>query len=165
LFLLPESSEVRRVELYRFSRFPDRVEPAAILVEDFATMDTTPVFLDQHWYFFTTTRQPFMETLLFWSDRLDGRWHLHPCNPISGSVRNSRSAGNLFWKNGALFRPTQDCSVRYGYAIQVNEIVRLTPTAFEERSVHWMSPSWMAGLTGTHTWNESSRWQVVDGID
>jgi hypothetical protein len=164
LFLLPESSAARRVELYRFSRFPGRVERVAVLVEDFAAVDTTPIFLDGLWYFFTTTRQPFLETLLFWSDRLDGRWRLHPSSPISGSVKNSRSAGNLFWKDGRLFRPTQDCSVRYGYAIRVNEVVRLTPTVFEERMVHWVPPSWMPGLVGTHTWNESSRWQVMDGL-
>jgi hypothetical protein len=43
-----------------------------------------------------------METYLFWSDRLDGPWNLPPKNPVSCSVRNCRSAGNLLpqkWKN------------------------------------------------------------------
>ena len=79
-------------------------------------------------------------------------------------MRNSRSAGNLFWRNGRLYRPTQDCSVRYGYAIQVNEVTRLTPTEFEERPVNWIPPAWNPGLLGTHTWNESSRLEVLDGI-
>jgi hypothetical protein len=164
LFLLPESAGARRVDLYRFSRFPGEVELVATLAEDFPAVDTTPVFLEDRWYFFTTTPHPFMETLLFWSDRLDGCWHLHPSSPVSGSVRNSRSAGNLFWRNGRLFRPTQDCSVRYGYAITLNEILRLTPAGFEERRVQWAPPAWMPGLLGTHTWNESSRWQVLDGL-
>jgi hypothetical protein len=163
LFLLPETAEARRVDLYRFSRFPLEVELASSLVEEMALVDTTPVFLNDRWYFFTTTLQPFMETLLFWADRLDGAWDLHPCSPISRSVRNSRCAGNLFWRNGRLFRPTQDCSVRYGYAIQVNEVTRLTPAEFEEHAVSYISPAWRAGLLGTHTWNESSRLQVLDG--
>jgi hypothetical protein len=164
LFLLPESFEAGRVDLYRFSRFPEEVELVARPVEGLALVDTTPLFLNDRWYFFTTTVPPFMESLLFWSDRLDGAWHLHPSSPISCSVRNSRSAGNLFWKDGRLYRPTQDCSVRYGYAIQVNEVVRLTPAEFEERTVNWIPPAWSPGLLGTHTWNESSRLQVVDGI-
>ena len=164
LFLLPESYEANCVELYRFSRFPEIVEPVARPVEGLALVDTTPVFLNDRWYFFTTTPPPFMESLLFWSERLDGTWHLHPYSPISCSVRNSRSAGNLFWKNGRLYRPTQDCSVRYGYAIQVNEVIRLTPAEFEERPVNWIPPAWSPGLLGTHTWNESSRLQVIDGI-
>ncbi|MGB7719075.1 MAG: hypothetical protein WBL65_04190 [Bryobacteraceae bacterium] len=164
LFLLPEAAEAGRVDLYRFSRFPWEVELVAPLVEGMALVDTTPIFLDGRWYFFTTTVEPFMETLLFRADRLDGAWNLHPGSPISGSVRNSRSAGNLFWRNGRLYRPTQDCSVRYGYAIQVNEITRLTPTEFEERPVNWIPPAWNPGLLGTHTWNESSRLEVLDGI-
>jgi hypothetical protein len=127
-------------------------------------VDTTPIFLNERWYFFTTTLQPFMETLLFWSDQLEGAWNLHPCSPISSSVKNGRSAGNLFWMNGRLYRPTQDCSLRYGYAIQVNEIVRLTPTEFEERTVNRVLPVWQPGLLGTHTWNQSSRVQVIDGL-
>ncbi len=164
LFLLPESFEANCVDLYRFSRFPDEVEPVARLAEGIALVDTTPVLVNDRWYFFTTTAPPFMESLLFWSDRLDGAWHLHPSSPISCSVRNSRSAGNLFWKDGRLYRPTQDCSARYGYAIQVNEVVRLTPAEFEERTVNWIPPAWSPGLVGTHTWNESSRLQVIDGI-
>jgi hypothetical protein len=164
LFLLPETYEAGRVDLYRFTRFPWEVEFASPLVEGLALVDTTPILLDGRWYFFTTTPPPFLETLLFWADRLDGAWNLHPCSPVSLSVRNSRSAGSLFWRNGRLYRPTQDCSARYGYAIQVNEVVRLTPAEFEERSVNWIPPAWSPGLLGTHTWNESSRLQVFDGV-
>lgn len=103
LFLLPETSEAGRVDLYRFSRFPGELELVAPLVEGLALVDTTPVFLNDRWYFFTTTARPFSETLLLWADRLDGAWNLHPCSPVSCSVRNSRSAGNLFWRDG---RPT-----------------------------------------------------------
>jgi hypothetical protein len=166
LFLLPETSGAGRVDLYRFSRFPWEVEHVASLVEGVKLVDTTPILLDGRWYFFTTPVQPFMETLLFWSDRLDGVWNPHPCSPISCSVRNGRPAGNLFWSEGRLYRPTQDWSIsgHYAHAIQVNEVIRLTPTEFEERAVSWIPPTWLPGLLGTHTWNESSRLQVVDGI-
>lgn len=164
LFLLPETSAAARVELYRFSRFPWEVELISTLVDGLALVDTTPLFHDGRWYFFTSTLQPFMEALLFWSDRLDGGWNLHPASPISLSVKNGRAAGNLFWRNGRLYRPAQDCSVRYGYAIQVNEVTRLTPTEFEEHAVGYVPPSWTQNLLGTHTWNENARFQVIDGI-
>lgn len=140
LFLLPETAEANRVDLYRFSRFPWEVELVASPVSGAALVDTTPVFVEGQWYFFTTTIEPFVETLLFSSPRLEGPWNLHPVNPVSSSVRSCRSAGQLFWKDGRLFRPTQDCSVQYGYAISVNEITRLTPYEFEERSVSYVSP-------------------------
>ncbi len=164
LFLLPETSEAGRVDVYRFSRFPLEVELVSSPAEGVALVDTTPVFSDGQWYFFTTTIEPFMETLLFTAPRLHGPWSLHPCNPVSTSVRSCRSAGHLFWRNGRLFRPTQDCSIRYGYAITVNEVTRLTPHEFEERRVSYVPPLWGRELLGTHTWNESSRFQVLDGI-
>ena len=122
LFLLPETAEANRVDLYRFSRFPKELELVSSPIEGVALVDTTPVFIDEHWYFFTTTMEPFMETLLFSATRLEGPWSLHPRNPVSTSVRSCRSAGQLFWRDGRLFRPTQDCSARYGYAIAVNEV-------------------------------------------
>jgi hypothetical protein len=164
IFLMPESCEANRVDLFRFRRFPGQLELAATPVEGVGLVDTTPLLVDGKWYFFTTTVQPFMESLLFWSDRLEGPWKLHPSNPISCSVRNSRGAGNLFWKDGRLYRPTQDCSVRYGYAMTINEVTRLTPGEFAEKPVAWVGPSWSPGLLATHTWNESSRFQVIDGI-
>jgi len=163
LFLLPETSEARRIDLYRFRRFPGDVELVASPVEGTGLNDTTPVFVDGRWYFFTTT-DPFMETVLFSAERLEGPWSLHPASPISTSVRSCRSAGHLFWRDGRLFRPTQDCSVRYGYAINVNEVTRLTPCEFEERPASHVPPSWAGGLIGTHTWNESSGWQAIDGL-
>jgi hypothetical protein len=164
IYMIPESCEADRVELYRFARFPFAPERVATPIEGLPLVDTTPIHLDGIWYFFTTTSQPFMESLLFWADRLEGPWRLHLASPISCSVRNSRGAGKLFWKNGRLFRPTQDCSVRYGYAMTVNEVTLLTPTDFAEHPVAWVPPSWSPGLLCTHTWNESSLLQVVDGI-
>jgi len=164
LFLLPESSDAKQINLYRFTRFPAETELVSTLLEGLGLVDTTPVFLNDRWYFFTTTVQPFLETLLFSSGSLGGPWTLHPSSPVSGSVINSRSAGHLFWEGGRLFRPTQDCSVRYGYAMTVNEVTRLTPTDFEEHPVGRVLPAWMPGLLGTHTWNQSSAFQVIDGF-
>jgi len=164
LFLLPESYDAKLVDLYRFTRFPDRTELVSTLLAGLGLVDTTPVFLNDRWYFFTTTVEPFIETLLFSSASLGGPWTLHPSSPVSGSVRNGRSAGHLFWERGRLFRPTQDCSVRYGYAMTVNEVTRLTPTDFEEHPVARVLPTWMPGPLGTHTWNQSSAFQVVDGF-
>jgi len=164
LFLLPETSEANRVDLYRFKRFPTEVELVASLMEGAALVDTTPVCVEGRWYFFTTTAGPYMETILFTADRLDGPWTLHPASPVSRSVRSSRSAGSLLWKNGRLLRPTQDCSVCYGHAIDVKEVVQLTPNEYKERTVAWVPPVWCKGLVAAHTWNESAKYQVTDGL-
>jgi hypothetical protein len=164
VFLVPDDAESGLVNLYRFAAVPSRLELEATLFDGFPVVDTTPVLVGGRWYFFTTTVQPFMETLLFSSPGLDKPWTRHPASPVSRSVRSCRSAGHLFRKDGRLFRPTQDCSVRYGYAITVNEITRLTATEFEEHEVGRVLPTWAPGLLGTHTWNETGRLQVIDGL-
>jgi hypothetical protein len=162
--LMPESCEDRTIPLYRATRFPFEFQFETNLIENLSAVDTTPFFLDGKWYFFTTTTEPFMESFLFWADSLDGRWNLHPASPISSSVKNVRAAGHLFYHGGRLLRPTQDCSVRYGYGITINEVFRLTPTEFEERQVDFIAPAWRPGLLGTHTLNSNSTIEVVDGI-
>ncbi len=163
-FMIPECSRARSIELYRATRFPSEWRFETALMEDFAAVDTTPFFLDGRWYFFTTTTQPFMETLLFCSDSLAGKWRLHPSSPVSSSVRNSRSAGRLFQHAGRLLRPTQDCAIRYGYGMTINEIARLTPTEFEERAAGYIGPDWRRGLLATHTLNAQGTYEVVDGL-
>ncbi len=163
-FMIPESSANRTVQLYRATRFPFEFQLESILIDSISAVDTTPFHLNGHWYFFTTTTQPFLETFLFWSDSLDGEWRLHPISPISSSARNTRSAGHLFYHNGRLLRPTQDCSVRYGYGMTINEITRLSPTDFEEHKVDFIPPRWRRGLLGTHTLNSNTQFEVIDGI-
>jgi hypothetical protein len=163
-FLIPESADDGTVQLYRATRFPFEFQLETVLVRDVALLDTTPYFLDGRWYFFSTTPPPFMETHLFIADSLDSPWRLHPCSPISGSVTSSRSAGHLFRHNGRLLRPTQDCSIRYGYGMTINEVTRLTPTEFVEHRAGYIAPDWRRNLLGTHTLNSDAAFEVVDGI-
>jgi hypothetical protein len=101
---------------------------------------------------------------LFYADRLDGRWHYHPANPVSSDARRARPAGSLFYRDGRLFRPAQDCSVRYGYAIVLNEVLKLSKTEYQERAAETIQPSWRPGLLGTHTINANERYEVIDGL-
>lgn len=169
LFLLPESALDNTVQLLRCSRdsFAGGAEAwklEKILYAGCLLVDTTPFFHDGKWYFFTTRVDNGPHMFLFVADRLDGAWQYHPCNPVSTDVRAARSAGALFWRGSRLFRPLQDCSVRYGYAIVIKEITRLTPTEFEERTAETILPDWSPGLLGTHTLNSNGNLEAIDGI-
>jgi hypothetical protein len=163
-FLLPESGENYIVELYRATRFPYEWQLEKVLCEGMPLVDTTPFYLNGTWYFFTTTFGAGMETFLFYATSLDGEWHYHPRNPICSDVRRARSAGALFYRNGRLIRPTQDCSVRYGYAIVLNEVLRISTREYEDRVVEVIYPNWTRGLSGTHTLNSSADLEVIDGL-
>jgi hypothetical protein len=161
-YMIPESGEDNTVQLHSARNFPFEWELEAVLCEGFPLRDTTPFLHDGIWYFFTTLQENHTETFLFTSDRLGGPWRYHPCNPICSGSSRSRGAGHLFYDGGRLIRPSQDSSVRYGYAIVYNEILRMTPTEYEERPVKTIRPEGRPGVLGTHTINRDGTYEVVD---
>jgi len=167
-FMVPESSANSTVDLYRATRFPDVWRHEKTLAADVSLVDTTPLFDQGRWYFFTTAVHPRlkggMHTLLFQSEKLDAPWRPHPVNVICSDVRRARSAGSIFVRNGKLIRPGQDCTIRYGRAIALNEIIELSPERYQERHLETILPTWRQDLTATHTLNSNSELEVIDGL-
>ncbi len=167
IYMIPETFDAHRIELYRASRFPDDWELAAILKENVDAVDTTLWRENGIFYFFTSIASKGMTPndflYLFCADSLTGEWHPHPDNPLNSDVRSSRGAGNLFKRRGRLIRPAQDCSVRYGYACQLNEVKTLSPDKYREAPLSRIEPNWSPGLIGTHTINSNESIEVIDG--
>jgi hypothetical protein len=163
-FMIPESAADGTVQLLRCRRFPDEWQMEQVLCDGVRLVDTTAFHLNGIWYFFTYTDQPPRELYLFYAHRLDGAWLPHPANPISSDVRCARSAGALFYRNGRLIRPAQDCSIRYGYAVVLNEVIRISPSQYEEIGGERITPEACGGLLGVHTINRSTRYEVIDGL-
>jgi hypothetical protein len=163
-FLLPDSAANRKVSLYRAIEFPHRWELVNSFVEGPAVVETTPLFLDGMWYFFTSTKEPGSETFLFCSAKLEGPWRYHPANPICSDARRAGSAGNLFYGDGKLIRPSRDCSANYGRSIAFNEVTRLSPGEYAERVVQRISPDWHPNLLETHTYNSDGMYEAISGM-
>ena len=89
---------------------------------------------------------------LFHASSLDGEWTSHPSNPLSADVRNSRGAGAMFRHNGALIRPSQNCSPVYGYSFTLNRIDVLSLDDYQETPGVTVDPNWMPGLTQCHSY-------------
>ncbi len=164
-YLLPEAGRSGGVELFIAEEFPWKWRPYRKLFP-FPAVDTTLHRQDGVYYWFTSVSDPVgggKQMLLFTSDRLDGEWQYHPANPVSCDVRQQRGAGALFSHEGRLFRPVQDCSLAYGYATELREVLTLSPARLEERPVQRIEP-WLPGMRGTHTYNrDASGWETVDG--
>lgn len=167
IYMIPETLGSRRIELYKAKAFPSGWELVHIFKEDISAADTTLWIQDGVYYFFTNVAEPGTTPndllYLYLADSLTGEWRSHPANPICTDVRSSRSAGKLFVRANKLIRPAQDCSVRYGYACQLNEVLTLSPTEYRERPVGRIEPDWHPGLIGTHTMNSNETIEVIDG--
>jgi hypothetical protein len=163
-FMIPETAGNCTIELYRATKFPFEWKLHKVLFSNVRAVDTTPVFLEGIWYLLTTSARHGYETFLFWSKTLDGDWHYHPCNPICSDVRRARGAGALFRSHGTLIRPAQDCSVRYGYAIALNRVLKISPTDYAEELIEVIYPKWRPGLLGTHTLSSNEAFEAIDGL-
>ena len=68
-----------------------------------------------------------------------------------------------YWlHNGGLIRPSQDCSVRYGYAINFNRIITLTETDYAETCEQIFKPPLKGPILATHTFNSMAGLTVID---
>ena len=118
--------------------FPRRWELAATLLSNVQAADST-IFEDGgKWWLFTAgiggKDLGRSELSLFFSDSLFGPWMPHPKDPIVCDVSGARPAGALFYEQGELIRPAQDCSRRYGYAISLHRVEVLSETDYRGNS-------------------------------
>ena len=167
LFMIPETARSRNIELYRCVRFPDQWELDSILMAGVAAVDTTILEAHGKYWLFTCLKEEVGDTAddlhLYWADSLRGPWRAHPLNPVVSDVRNARPAGNIVRVEGALIRPSQDCSKRYGWRIKYNRILALSESDYKEETIGSTGASWCDLVNGAHTWNCSERFEVIDG--
>ncbi len=165
-YLIPESQEENRIDVYKFDPFPYDVRYHTTLMEGVKAADTTLFEAHGRWWMFVAIATPgtqnFDELFLFHSDNPVGGWVPHPMNPIKSDVRSARPAGRVFARDGRYYRPSQDSSRRYGYAMRLQEIKILSEHDYVEEEVDAILPDWSPDVVATHTFNFSGALTVVD---
>ena len=167
LHMIPESSCAGDVALYRCTRFPDRWERIATLLDGISLSDAT-VFEDGgRWWMLGTTH----DGEGGWSDvlaihsapSLFGPWTAHDMNPLLVDRTTARPAGAAFRRDGRLFRPVQNCSDGYGAALAIAEILQIDDDGFSQVIRHHLAPGRRWPGRKFHTLNRAGRLEVIDG--
>ena len=163
-YMIPETGGNRTVEVYKCESFPGDWKLETVLLEGVPARDATLFEVDGLWWMFVAIADTDSsdELHLYYSSSPLGPWKPHKQNPVKSDVRNSRPAGRPFYWNGDLYRPAQDSSQRYGYAMTINRIQRLTPDEFVEQEVSKILPQWRRDLRGTHTLNMCEDLTIID---
>ena len=168
-YMIPETSQNKTIELYKCREFPDKWEFFGNLMENICAVDTTLLFHNRKWWIFTSIDDTdnisggSTELFLYFSDDLfSDDWKSHPNNPLVSDIRTARPAGRIFIRDNKIYRPSQDCSVRYGKGFNLNEITVLTETEYEEELLIKVEPSWDNKLKGTHTFNFDKNFTIID---
>lgn len=170
LYMIPESKQNNTIELYKCTDFPLKWELEKVLMNNVQAVDSTLVIKDnKYWLFCNITKNPGPsaqdELYLFYSDKLiSDTWKSHPLNPIVSDFKKSRPAGNLFYHKNKLYRPSQNSLKHYGYGMQINQVIELTETTYEEKIIDSIYPAWDTDIIGTHTLNSTNNLTIIDAL-
>src|SRR5688572_6261126 len=166
-YMIPETGGRNVVELYRAVSFPFEWRPEKVLLEANSPLDATVIEVEGTWWMFVNIQEEGVavnwdELHLYYSESLFGPWQPHARNPIVSDVRSARPAGRLFWSNNVLYRPSQDSSLRYGYATTINKVTQLSAVTYNETEVLKILPDWDKDIIGVHTVNWDGDLVVID---
>jgi hypothetical protein len=166
IFMIPETSSVRRVELYRAVDFPHEWRHEATLLDGLVASDATLLAHGDRLWLFVGVAVPHGTMLdelhLFSATELRGTWRPHPRNPIVSDVRCARPAGAIQRWGTRLVRPAQDGSRRYGGAISFREIDELSEAGYSEHEIAQLAPGDLGDARATHTYACDARFEAID---
>ncbi len=169
LYMVPEKTQAKRVDLYRCTRFPDQWTFVHTLIDNIKMADATIFEHEGKWWLFGAAKKGRVrinESLFaFYADSpLSQHWTPHPHNPLVKDFSRGRSAGRVFrGRDGVLRRPSQDCVRRYGYGLYMNRISQLSPIDYREQAVwHIVGPEIQADWRASHHVDRNTELMVMD---
>ena len=169
LFMLPETSSKRRLEVWKCERFPDQWRLHSVALEGVAASDLTLNYFDGQWWLFTNiSRDAFVdmnsELHIFRADGPDlAELIPHRCNPVILDSRCARNAGRVLEIDGRRFRPAQDNSNGYyGFGLRLMEIGKLSLDDYQETEVHAFQPDLASGIIGCHHFDMRGGRMIMD---
>lgn len=166
IWMVPETSEANRVELYRAVDFPYRWEFDRTLIDGIAACDAT--IMDHAgacWMFLTATRphgSTWDKLRIYSAPSRLGPWHELPCGLVKIDSKRARPAGAIVRRGGDLLRPSQDCSRFYGGGMTLSRIEALSAQGCRERPLATVRVTSRDDRTGTHTYSRLGDWEAVD---
>ena len=170
IFLMPETSGNKRLELYRATEFPVTWELYATAFE--GEMVADPFFYtdedNQRWLFANKQMDeaaPMNSELYIYkveSLKLD-KMVSHTMNPVLIDSRIARNGGSIFKKDGMIFRPSQrNADGIYGRALNINQIKKLSLEQYAEEVISVYHPTFAKNLMAMHHLHQNEKAFVLD---
>ena len=167
-YMLPETLGNKTIELYEATEFPKKWKLKKILFNNINAVDNSLVFYNEKFWLFTNVSTSGValsdELFIFYSDSLLGEWKPHSKNPVISNSKTARSAGKFFFHKGKLIRPSQKNSLRYGYALNFNNVDILTEDDYKETLIKTIKPEFIDNNLAIHTFNSDNTYNIIDGM-
>lgn len=169
IYMMPETSQSRRLEIWRCVAFPDQWELHATALEGTATADSAIFQRDGAWWLLTNiTNDSYgdhcTELHLYRASDFTLRdLEPHKLNPVVIDARTARGGGRVIEENGVLYRVSQDNAFgTYGYGVNIMEITRLDMRGYSERLARRIAPDFENGLIGCHHADFANGRYIID---
>lgn len=166
IFMLPEISATRCVQLFRADPFPYRWVAERILIEDVVVGDATLIRHEGRYWIFGAIAgdggSSWDQLGLFYAPDLFGPWTAHPRNPVLVDASAARPAGAMWAEGDVLMRVAQDCRTGYGIGLTICRVDRLDPGGYAQTIVKRLGPPDGFSADGVHTLNRTSTIEVID---
>jgi hypothetical protein len=167
IYMIPETRERHRIELWRADGFPERWTFDRVLIDGIGAVDATWLrYGGKYWLFAGVGVEGALassELHVFSSAAPFGPWQPHRENPVVTTIRGARPAGRIFSHDGRLIRPGQDCAKVYGHQVNLYHVEQLDDAGYRETQIGVIQPNWLPGNVGTHTYNVDSHYETMDG--
>lgn len=171
IFMIPECSAAKRIEVYRCLSFPDKWELYSTAFEGESFADSV-YFKDDHGdrWLFSSKESPIVVSHCneLWAYRIDSlkfkRIESHKQNPIIINASVARNGGTIYRENGKIYRASQDNSFEmYGKGVCINEITDLSLDRYSEKTIKRIDIKDIPGTIGMHHMDQIDGYFVIDG--
>jgi len=169
LFMIPETSEAQRLEIYKCVNFPNVWELYSTAFHGEKVVDV--IFYrdnnDEQWLFMSSGTNDYYnsELYIYKVDSLKLNEIIpHKKNPVIIDSRVARNGGAIFERDGKLYRPSQNNSNgTYGFGLNINEIIELNLHEYKENTLVSIAPNFKQGMISCHHLHQLDDYFVIDG--
>jgi len=170
IFLMPETNDNNRLEIYKCLEFPNKWELFSTAFDGEKVSDA--FFFDdeksQKWLFINKELNTYStgdnELYIYKVDSIKlNKIEGHKQNPVIIDARTARNAGSIFKYKNQDYRPSQaNVDGIYGRGLNVNKIKKLTIEEYIEETVVTVKPNFYKGLNSVHHLAQKDNLFVID---
>ena len=147
IYLIPETNEKKRIEVYKCIKFPTKWKLFSIGLENKRVVDTTILKYKKNLWLFTnqmiSKENEFNKLLYIYKINNPNLNSIkaHFKNPVIDNINIARNAGSFLIHKKKFFRPSQINKLdRYGYGLNISEIKKLNLFDYKEKKVKEIHP-------------------------
>jgi hypothetical protein len=166
IFMIPETSDKKRLEVYKCVQFPTKWELYSTAFENENVVDST-YYTDENndnWLFLNKGYLNKPELYIYKVDSLKlSNIEPHKANPVKIDTLSARNGGAIFKYENHFYRPSQvNSHGKYGNGLNINKIISLSLDEFIEERIVTVEPNFKKGLVGLHHLHQLKNYYIFD---